>query len=111
MQVEFMQPGHTHNDVDADFGNFAQLCESQDAWTLTEIMDLYLRAVSNAGKEATKRSFTALRLGVATRAAATLVESVPDFEKFYSHETVRVCALSAQPFPCLRWHSADGNGF
>ena len=67
-----MHPGHTHNDADGDFGNFSQLCEDQDTWTAAEVQDQYLDAVSNAGKQAAKRSFTALRLGVASCGVATL---------------------------------------
>ena len=86
-----MVSGHTHNDVDADFGSFSCQLRLNDAYTPSEMAGLYKDAVSEGADRRMKRSYTASVDGSGIGYTEyVMVDCVPDFKKEYCWQ-VTVC--------------------
>ena len=93
-QVEFLPPGHTHIDVDGDFGGVSSKLKHHDAWVPADMMQLYQEAVGANADKANAKLLNRIQ-GVHKRTSrALLVDSVPDMSAVYTHE-VRALSLMA----------------
>ena len=87
-QMNFLESGHTHIDVDGVFGILSQKLQRQDAWTLDEMMSLFEESAA-AHADKTKKMAEAGKgddrmADSIAKATALYLESVPDFKALYN---------------------------
>ena len=84
--MNFLESGHTHNDVDGGFGCLSGKLRVNDAWTKEEMEDMYRAACTNANNRDCTKSFVAKDIAEKTsRHEAVQLLSVPNFTAIYHH--------------------------
>lgn len=84
MQVEFFVPGHTHNDVDAAFGQLSQKLQRNDAWTPAEMHSLFMESAEKASNLISSTAADGMQESSSRTVRVVEVASVPNFQELYS---------------------------
>ena len=108
VQVNFLRVGHTHNDVDGDFGSISSTLRRQDALVPHEMEEVYRNSVAKSvtARSGRKTPMNTLLSSTSKSSEAVMVESVPDFEAVYSHEVSSTCPCKGVPksLSLLKYH-------
>lgn len=101
MQIGFMTPGHTHEDIDALFGVLARLLQNRDALTIPDMTEAWEYIIARRA-EAQSTDEDVDDSEVETPLAATqsvMLTAIPNFAELYAPQVQLLCMMPQLSIP------------